>query len=61
MTSQARKQKPEQKTEESPPAPVEAKSADKLKAELDAIIDDIDITLEEAEVWIKDWVQKGGE
>ena len=43
-------------------APVRGESGEKIKAELDDLLDDIDDVLEEnAEEFVKSYVQKGGE
>ena len=48
----------EQVIEEAPPAP----QGEKLKAELDDLLDEIDEVLEEnAEEFVRNYVQKGGE
>ncbi len=51
------------RTEESPvEAPVATKQGEKLKAELDDLLDEIDEVLESnAEDFVKSYVQKGGE
>jgi len=50
---------PEEAVEELPPA---SKQGDKLKAELDELLDDIDEVLEEnAEDFVRSYIQKGGQ
>ena len=50
---------PESEVEE---APVRAETGEKIKAELDDLLDEIDDVLEEnAEEFVKSYVQKGGE
>lgn len=62
MSGQVQKPKPERKVEETETEEVKAKSGEELKAELDAVLDDIDSVLEEnAEEFVKNYVQKGGE
>jgi ubiquitin-like protein Pup len=59
------KTKAERKKDEPESAPQDTKrvDAEKLKADLDAILDEIDETLTEAEAasFIAGWVQKGGQ
>lgn len=64
MTERTQKQKPApQRTDEvveEPAAP--GKQGDKIKAELDDLLDEIDGVLEEnAEEFVKAYVQKGGQ
>ena len=66
MTEQVRVAKQHQDTAPSDSAPLEAKDqhevGDALKAELDELLDEIDGVLEEnAEAFVRDYVQKGGE
>jgi prokaryotic ubiquitin-like protein Pup len=50
---------PEETVEELPPT---SKQGDKLKAELDELLDDIDEVLEEnAEDFVRSYIQKGGQ
>jgi ubiquitin-like protein Pup len=64
MAERTQKQKPtpsrtEETVEEAPPA---SASGDKLKAELDDLLDEIDGVLEtNAEDFVKSYVQKGGQ
>jgi prokaryotic ubiquitin-like protein Pup len=64
MAERTQKQKPvpartEETVEEAPPA---APQGEKLKAELDDLLDEIDEVLEtNAEDFVKSYVQKGGE
>lgn len=64
MTERTQKQKttppPTEETTEA--APAAAKQGDKIKAELDDLLDEIDSVLEDnAEEFVKGYVQKGGE
>lgn len=64
MTERTQKQKTTpattEETTEAPPAA--AKQGDKIKAELDDLLDEIDSVLEDnAEEFVKGYVQKGGE
>ena len=64
MTERTQKQKPAPtKTEEVvEEAPAASKQGDKLKAELDDLLDEIDGVLESnAEDFVKSYVQKGGQ
>jgi ubiquitin-like protein Pup len=65
MAERTQKQKPApSKTEEvtTEDAPAASKSGDKLKAELDDLLDEIDDVLESnAEDFVKSYVQKGGQ
>ena len=50
---------PEETVEELPPA---SKQGEKIKAELDELLDDIDEVLEEnAEDFVRSYIQKGGQ
>lgn len=66
MAERIQKQRPDRSTEQASPE-VEAPNADnargeKLKAELDELLDEIDGVLESnAEDFVKSYVQKGGE
>lgn len=62
----AQTQKPKQETEQADQKPAEAKDISKkgeeVKADMDDLIDQIDDVLEEnAEQFIKDFVQRGGQ
>ena len=64
MTERTQKQKPAapqtEEVTEQPAAPV--KQGDKIKAELDDLLDEIDSVLEDnAEEFVKGYVQKGGQ
>jgi len=64
MAERTQKQKPvPQRTEETvEEAPAAAPQGEKLKAELDDLLDEIDEVLEtNAEDFVKSYVQKGGE
>ncbi|HZX56232.1 MAG TPA: ubiquitin-like protein Pup [Ilumatobacteraceae bacterium] len=64
MAERTQKQKPApQRTEETvEEAPAAAPQGEKLKAELDDLLDEIDEVLEtNAEDFVKSYVQKGGE
>ena len=64
MTERTQKQKPTpSRTEETvEEAPASAPQGEKLKAELDDLLDEIDEVLEtNAEDFVKSYVQKGGE
>ncbi len=61
---QIRKQTPQRDTDEvvTEEAPAANKQGEKLKAELDDLLDEIDEVLEvNAEEFVKSYVQKGGE
>ena len=60
---QIKKQAPSRTEEEvDETAPASTEKADKLKAELDDLLDEIDEVLEEnAEDFVRSYVQKGGE
>lgn len=60
--STARTDKDRESTQEAETAPATAESGEKLKAELDDLLDEIDGVLEtNAEDFVKSYVQKGGE
>jgi prokaryotic ubiquitin-like protein Pup len=64
MPERERKQKPapKERTEEAEDLPAPAKQAEKLKEELDDLLDEIDTVLEDnAEDFVRNYVQKGGE
>ena len=64
MTEQERiqKQRTERTREESEDVSVVTKKGEQLKAELDDLLDEIDGVLEEnAEEFVRNYVQKGGE
>ena len=64
MAERTQKQKPapSRTDEQAESAPVVAASGDKLKAELDDLLDEIDDVLEtNAEDFVRSYVQKGGE
>lgn len=64
MTERIRKQKPapQDKKVEEAPAPQVDEEAEKLKAETDALLDEIDGLLEEnAQEFVNNYVQKGGQ
>ena len=64
MTEQERiqKQRTERTREESDDVSVVTKKGEQLKAELDDLLDEIDGVLEEnAEEFVRNYVQKGGE
>ncbi len=66
MTERTQKAKPTGRTQDTVAADVEAPAAteagEKLKAELDDLLDEIDDVLEtNAEDFVKSYVQKGGE
>ncbi len=59
---QKRKAAPTRKTEEVSEAPAKSESGEKLKAELDELLDEIDDVLEtNAEDFVRSYVQKGGQ
>jgi len=59
---QKRRQTPSQPEETVEELPATSKQGDKLKAELDELLDDIDEVLEEnAEDFVRSYIQKGGE
>jgi ubiquitin-like protein Pup len=64
MSEQERiqKQRTERTTEASSEVAVDATKGDQLKADLDDLLDEIDEVLEEnAEEFVRNYVQKGGE
>lgn len=65
MAQQTQVRKPTTKEPEEAPAtrkPADTESADKAKAEADALLDEIDSILEEnAEEFVQSYVQKGGQ
>jgi prokaryotic ubiquitin-like protein Pup len=64
MSEQERIQKPrtEKSTTPAPDVAVDATKGDQLKADLDQLLDEIDGVLEEnAEEFVRNYVQKGGE
>jgi ubiquitin-like protein Pup len=64
MPERERKQRPtpRERTEETADVEAPAKQGEKLKEELDDLLDEIDSVLEEnAEDFVKAYVQKGGE
>jgi ubiquitin-like protein Pup len=64
MAEQQRRQKPPQKdkVEETEELPATSERGEKLKGELDDLLDEIDEVLESnAEDFVKSYVQKGGE
>lgn len=64
MTEQEQKKRPAPKERVSPEAEVAApaKQGEKIKEELDDLLDEIDSVLEEnAEEFVRNYVQKGGE
>ena len=64
MTERTQKQKPAPSRTEEPveAAPVVTGTGDKLKADLDDLLDEIDDVLEtNAEDFVKSYVQKGGQ
>ena len=64
MTEQERiqRQRTERPREESDDVTVVTKKGEQLKAELDELLDEIDVVLEEnAEEFVRNYVQKGGE
>jgi len=64
VTEQERiqRQKTERPREESDDVTVVTKKGEQLKAELDDLLDEIDVVLEEnAEEFVRNYVQKGGQ
>jgi prokaryotic ubiquitin-like protein Pup len=64
MPERERKQKPapKERTEETEELPAPTQQAEKLKEELDDLLDEIDTVLEDnAEDFVRNYVQKGGE
>ena len=59
---QKRKPAPARETEEVTEAPTVSEAGDKLKADIDDLLDEIDEVLESnAEDFVRSYVQKGGE
>jgi ubiquitin-like protein Pup len=59
---QIRKTTPEREEAEVAEAPATSESGEKIKAELDDLLDEIDDVLEtNAEEFVKSYIQKGGE
>jgi ubiquitin-like protein Pup len=59
---QIRKPAPRESTEVQETAPASSESGEKLKAELDDLLDEIDDVLEtNAEDFVKSYIQKGGQ
>ncbi len=59
---QKRKPTPARETDEVEEAPAKSESGEKIKAELDELLDEIDDVLESnAEDFVRSYVQKGGE
>ena len=59
---QKKKQTPERDDEEVQDVPTSSESGEKLKAELDDLLDEIDGVLEtNAEDFVKSYIQKGGQ
>jgi ubiquitin-like protein Pup len=59
---QVRKPAPARREEEVADAPATSDNAEKIKAELDDLLDEIDEVLESnAEDFVKSYIQKGGE
>jgi prokaryotic ubiquitin-like protein Pup len=60
---QIRKQRTERKTDDTTVAPdVDATKGDQIKADLDDLLDEIDEVLEDnAEEFVRNYVQKGGQ
>jgi prokaryotic ubiquitin-like protein Pup len=59
---QIRKPAPRESTEVEEAAPATSESGEKLKAELDDLLDEIDDVLEtNAEDFVKSYIQKGGQ
>ena len=66
MAERTQKQKPATRSDDAPmpstTAPATTESGEKLKAELDDLLDEIDDVLEtNAEDFVKSYVQKGGQ
>jgi ubiquitin-like protein Pup len=64
MAEQQRRQRPapKERVDESEELPASTERGEKLKGELDDLLDEIDEVLEEnAEDFVKSYVQKGGE
>ena len=59
---QKRKAAPARETEDVAPAPAPSEQGEKLKADIDDLLDEIDEVLEtNAEDFVRSYVQKGGE
>ncbi len=59
---QKKKPAPQRRTEEAEEAPASTEQGEKLKAELDELLDEIDDVLEtNAEDFVKSYIQKGGQ
>ncbi len=59
---QVRRQRTERKTEEIADVEVDSTKGDQIKADLDDLLDEIDEVLEDnAEEFVRNYVQKGGE
>ena len=59
---QKRKASPDRETEEIAETPAASESGEKLKADIDDLLDEIDEVLEtNAEDFVRSYVQKGGE
>ena len=59
---QIRKQRPERKSEETTNPEVDTTKGNLIKADLDDLLDEIDEVLEDnAEEFVRNYVQKGGE
>lgn len=59
---QVKKQAPAKQDEEIADAPAKSEKGEKIKAELDDLLDEIDDVLEtNAEDFVKSYIQKGGE
>jgi ubiquitin-like protein Pup len=59
---QKRKAAPDRETEEIAEAPAASESGEKLKADIDDLLDEIDEVLEtNAEDFVRSYVQKGGQ
>ena len=59
---QIRKPAPQRQTEEVSDAPVTSETGEKLKADIDDLLDEIDEVLEtNAEDFVRSYVQKGGQ
>lgn len=59
---QIRKPAPERHEDEVAEAPAKSETGEKIKAELDDLLDEIDDVLEtNAEEFVKSYIQKGGE
>ena len=64
MSEQERiqKQRTTRKSETAPEVPIDATKGEQLKADLDDLLDEIDEVLEEnAEEFVRNYVQKGGQ